>query len=71
MNGIYAPPRENPQNYIPSNKVDFENVTEIRNVYDDCDEGGMTVLEQADAKAKMEMISIGNELIDRGLLRNE
>ncbi|HCV03225.1 MAG: chromosome partitioning protein ParA [Gammaproteobacteria bacterium] len=49
----------------------FENVTEIRNVYDDCDEGGMTVLEQADAKAKMEMISIGNELIDRGLLRNE
>lgn len=38
-------------------------VTENRNSYDDCDEGGLTVLEYTDKKAKDEIMAIGHELM--------
>jgi chromosome partitioning protein len=43
----------------------FRSVTQSRNSYDDCDEGGLTVLEYSDKKAREEVLAIGHELVDR------
>ena len=37
-------------------------VTMMRNIYDDCDEGGKTVFESTDEKAVEEIQSIAQEL---------
>ena len=44
----------------------FLAVTEVRNIYDDCDEGGKSILETSDSKAIAEIMAIGNELIIKG-----